>query len=306
MRKNIFKIVIGVIVILAIIVGTMYLIDLDRMKNGEEVVFSTWGTKYAPVRKEQQNENNNVVNGNYQKYSKTINNVNLELNIPNEWKYKEETIDNESYEYALKLYKNNEEQYAMIYYYKNQFGVCGTERTSKNITLNNGNEATIGYYDGNKNWSDISFFKINKNIAVMNCGLVDNEAKEVIEFIKTINIKEKSDSESLEIKAERTKLEDLKIKADGVDTTKLVRFNDDLYGKSYALIDYAGDMSKSIGKIDYLIEKEYLPIINGETNCEEFLGATILEVNEKSMVLNVSCEAVLFEKIDIENIIMKK
>lgn len=295
MNRNIFKIVILVITVLAIVVGTMYLIDLNKMKNGEEVVFSTWGAKYAPVLKEQQNEN-------YQKYSKTINNVNLELNIPNEWKYKEESIDNDTYEYALKLYKNSEEQYTMIYYYKNQFGVCGTGRTSKTITLNNGNEATIGYYDGNKNWSDISFFSINKNIAVINYGLIDNDAKEVIEFIKTINIEEREDSESLKIKEERTKLENLEIKSEGTDTTKLVRFNDTLYGKSYALIDYAGDMSKSMGKIDYLIEKEYLPIINGETNCQEFLGAMVLEVNEKSMILNVDNIAVLFNKIDKENI----
>lgn len=157
MNKNIFKIVILVITVLAIVVGTMYLIDLNKMKNGEEVVFSTWGAKYAPILKEQQTE-------------------------------------------------------------------------------------------------------------------------------------------------ERTKLKDLKIKADGIDTTKLVRFNDTLYGKSYALIDYAGDMSKSMGKIDYLIEKEYLPIINGETNCQEFYGSDVLEVNEKSMVLNVDNEAVLFEKIDRENI----
>lgn len=295
MRRNILKIIIGVIVILAIILGSMYLIDLNRMKNGEEVVFSTWGAKYAPILKEQQNEN-------YQKYSKTINNVNLELNIPNEWKYKEETIDNDTYEYALKLYKNSEEQYAMIYYYKNQFGVCGTGRTSKTITLNNGNEATIGYYDGNKNWSDISFFSINKNIAVMNYGLIDNDAKEVIEFIKNINITEKTKIESLEIKEPRTKLEDLEIKVDGVDTTKLVRFNNTLYGKSYVLIDYAGDLNKSLGKIDYPLETEYLPVVNGETNCQEFYGSEVLEVNEKSMILNVDNEAVLFEKIDRENI----
>lgn len=181
MRKNIFKIIILVVVILAIIFGSMYLIDLNKMKNGEEVVFCTWGTKYAPILKEQQNEN-------YQKYSKTITNVNLELNIPNEWKYKEEAIENDTYEYALKLYKNSEEQYAMIYYYKNQFGVCGTGRTSKTITLNNGNEATIGYYDGNKNWSDISFFSINKNIAVVNNGLAYDGAEELLEIIKTVNI----------------------------------------------------------------------------------------------------------------------
>ena len=191
MNKNIFNLIIVVVVILAIIIGIMYLIDLNRMKNGEKVIFSTWGAKYAPpVLATKQNGNDNANSEKYQKYSKIINNVNLELNIPNEWKHKEiqKNEDNVSYEYALKLYKNSEEQYAMLYIYNNQFGVCGTGRTSKNITLNNGHEAIVGYYDGNKNWSDISFYSMNKNMAVINYGLIDNEAEEVIEFIKTINI----------------------------------------------------------------------------------------------------------------------
>ena len=45
MNKNIFKWIIVVIAISAIIIGIMYLIDFNRMKNGEEVIFSTWGTK---------------------------------------------------------------------------------------------------------------------------------------------------------------------------------------------------------------------------------------------------------------------
>jgi len=96
--------------------------------------------------------------------------------------------DNDFYKFALKLYKNNEEQYAVVYYYNNPFGVCGTGRSSEKITLNNGKEATIGYYDKNTNWNDISFYNYNKYIAVMNDGLINDEAKEVIEFIKTINI----------------------------------------------------------------------------------------------------------------------
>ena len=63
-----------------------------------------------------------------------------------------------------------------------------TGRTIENITLNNGNKATIGYYDGNKNWSDISFYDTNEYIAVMNHGLVDADANEAVELIKTINI----------------------------------------------------------------------------------------------------------------------
>ena len=181
--------IIIVMIIFVIILGIMYLIDLDKMRNGENVVFSTWGTKYAPILKDNQNANNSV-NENYQKYLKTIGNIKLELNIPNEWKYKEEPIDNDIYKYALKLYKNSEEQYAMLYFYNNQFGVCGTERTSKNITLNNGKEAIIGYYEGSKNWNDISFYSMNRNIAIINYKLINAEADELIEFIKTINITE--------------------------------------------------------------------------------------------------------------------
>lgn len=190
MKKHIWKIIIVVVVTLAIIIGIMYLIDLNRMKQGEKVVFSTWGAKYAPALKINENEDNNSTHQNYQKYSKIIDNVTLELNIPNEWKYKEvpKNEENDFYKYALKLYKNNEEQYAILYFYNDQFGVCGTGRTTEKITLNNGNEAIIGYYDGNKNWSDISFYNTNKNIAVLNHGLINADADEAIEIIKTINI----------------------------------------------------------------------------------------------------------------------
>ena len=58
---------------------------------------------------------------------------------------------------------------------------------------------------------------------------------------------------------ERIKLADLKIKVEGVSTTKLVKFNGNIYGESFAVIDYAGDLNKSIGKIDFLIEEKYLP-----------------------------------------------
>ena len=99
------------------------------------------------------------------------------------------------YEYGLKLYKNNEEQYAMLYFYTNKFGVCGTGRSSEDIVLDNGNKAAIGYYDGSTNWSDISFYDINESIAVLNYGLVDDDAKEVIEFIKSISIVNEENSE---------------------------------------------------------------------------------------------------------------
>ena len=47
MKKS-TKIILAVLIIIAIIIGTMFLIDLNRMKNNKPVLFSTWGRKYVP------------------------------------------------------------------------------------------------------------------------------------------------------------------------------------------------------------------------------------------------------------------
>lgn len=54
--------------------------------------------------------------------------------------------------------------------------------------MNNGVKAAIGYYDGNEDWSDISFHDINKTIVVINYGLTGPDAEEVIEIIKTMKV----------------------------------------------------------------------------------------------------------------------
>lgn len=125
-------------------------------------------------------------------YSKTIDNIKIDLNIPSGWKYEEIENDNKDdfYKFAVKLYKNDENQYAMLYIYNNPFSVCGTGRKTEDIILNNGKNSIVGYYDNSKYWSDISFFSINENISVINNNLKDNEADEVINFIKTLNITE--------------------------------------------------------------------------------------------------------------------
>ncbi len=50
MKKS-TKIILAVLIIIAIIIGTMFLIDLNRMKHNKPVIFSTWGRKYAPIAK---------------------------------------------------------------------------------------------------------------------------------------------------------------------------------------------------------------------------------------------------------------
>jgi len=131
-------------------------------------------------------------------------------------------------------------------------------------------------------------------------GYVDGIGIEIL-GAKVLNTVDKK-IETVTTTEERIKLSDLKIRQEGVDTNKLVKFNNTIYGQSYGLIDYAGDINKTIGQIDYLIEEEYLPQINGETNCAEFFGAGVLEANEKVMVLNINNVAVLFRTIENSNI----
>lgn len=110
-------------------------------------------------------------------------------------------------------------------------------------------------------------------------------------------------AESFEETVERIKIKDVKFSnVENTNINKLAKFNNILYGESYAAIDYAGDLNKSIGKIDYLIEEEYLPQINGETNCKELLNSSVLEVNDKNMVLNVNNVAILFNAFEDKDV----
>lgn len=131
-------------------------------------------------------------------------------------------------------------------------------------------------------------------------GYVDGIGIEIL-GVKVFNTIDKK-IETITTTEERIKLVDLKIKAEEVDVAKLVKFNDNIYGESFTVIDYAGDLNKSIGEIDFLIEETYLPQLDGETNCKEILGAKVLEVNDRNMILNINNVAVLFGVIEKENI----
>ncbi|MBE6153937.1 MAG: hypothetical protein E7166_06925 [Firmicutes bacterium] len=79
-------------------------------------------------------------------------------------------------------------------------------------------------------------------------------------------------------------------------TKILVKFDGVLYGKSNAIIDYAGGAEK-IGVINKLIDEKYVPELNNETNTEEILNAEVYNKTEDSIVLLYNNEYVLFGKI---------
>ena len=101
---------------------------------------------------------------------------------------------------------------------------------------------------------------------------------------------------------EINKFEDYKkvtsIKSDNVITTVLVKYADTLYGQSKAVIDYAPNPNGPIGVIDKLIDSQYVPQVNGETNAEEILDAKVDSIGGNSLVLNYNNVYVLFEKIE--------
>ena len=130
-------------------------------------------------------------------------------------------------------------------------------------------------------------------------GYIDGIGIEIL-GLEILNTTDKVETHT--VTEERIKLSDLKITAEGVDSTKLVKFGGVIYGQSYALIEYAGDLNNPIGQIDYLIEEKYLPQIDGETNCSEFYGADVLEASEKHMVLNINNIPRFFNAIEKSNI----
>ena len=165
-------------------------IDFNRLGGYDEIKIGTYFMNYNDFSNEYNNEQGVIPVNQAKEYTKSIEDININLEIPTNWNY-EEIIPTEEddYKFALKLYKNSNEESAILYYYNNIFGVCGTERTSKKIKLNNGNDAIVGYsYDNDKVWLDISFYEIDKNIAVINKGLNEEESNELLEFIKTFYI----------------------------------------------------------------------------------------------------------------------
>lgn len=79
-------------------------------------------------------------------------------------------------------------------------------------------------------------------------------------------------------------------------TEILIKFDGILYGKSNSLIEYVGETEK-IGIIDKVIENEYVPELNGETNTKEILNAEIHAKTDNVIILRYNNEYVLFEKI---------
>lgn len=76
----------------------------------------------------------------------------------------------------------------------------------------------------------------------------------------------------------------------------LVKFNGTLYTKSNKIIDYIGGAAQ-IGIIDQLIDSDYVPKVDGETNSKELLNAGVYPGGDNEIVLNYNNDYVAYEKV---------
>lgn len=209
-----------IIIVAIIIILLVLLIPIPRrLKDGGTIEFKALTYKVAKVHKLNNNSENGYDNGirieilgkeifnnvsiekeeneeenKGKNYSTIIDDLKLELTIPKDWKYEELNVKKEdSYNFALQLSKSDSKRNTILYFFKENFTVCGTGRTEEEIILNNNDKAIIGYYGRDISWSDISFYDINPKIAIINNELSDNEAKEVLEFVKTLKIERLED-----------------------------------------------------------------------------------------------------------------
>ncbi len=233
-------------------------IDFHTLAGFEDIKIGNWFMKYEDFSSEIGKYKMKFEQDNKKNYSKTIDGITIELNIPNGWNYEEvEESKNDDFKFALNFYKNSKEKNATLYFYSNMFGVCGTGLTNEKITLNNGKEADVGYYDGNKDWSFISFYELNRNIAFINNGLDSSEAKELLYFAKTINIDNEQskeeyyfygkviESNATSIIVEPNENEEIRKSADKI-SIGLGQYNDELYmiGTNVKII-YDGNIMES-------------------------------------------------------------
>lgn len=142
-----------------------------------------------------------------EEYRKQVENTIIIFDLPKEWNFEEiDNPENQNAKFELKLYKDSKEKTASLYYYNEMFGVCGTGLVSKKITLNNGNEASVGFYDGNQIWNFIAFGNLNRNIAVLNNGLDENDANELLGIIKTLRIEDENDNELISLNVDKSSI----------------------------------------------------------------------------------------------------
>lgn len=278
MKRRIF--IVGTIIIILILI-TLYIRGTSNLTN--EI-------NHNDVKASNLEEaTNNVVVGN--NFEKIIDNISIQLIVPINWKYEEfsQNTENDFYKYALKIYEDDENRYAVLYYFRQPFAVCGTGRTSKEIILNNGNKAIVGYYDDNNMWQDISFFESNEHIAILNDKLNQEESEEFLDFIKTINIEELKEINGCKYKHFKPTFNKDGKGPDTYDYTQDMEYKDKFYHKLISNYEEYMIYKTRWNDICYMDEQDFennVMVITAIENTS-MLGLDICEIHNDEDILYI-------------------
>lgn len=172
--------------------------------------------------------------------------------------------------------------------------ITDTTKNMKNFTCA---EVMDGFYEDN-NYTYYFNCAKSKYIIVKYENGYEEGVKEALKY-GTITIQDLDNYNIDYIKYEKDNEYELVSSLKKVDYASievLVKFNNNLYGKSNSVIDYAYN-AKQIGTIDKITLSKYIPRLNNETNTQEILNAKVYENSKESIVLEYNNEYVLFEKL---------
>lgn len=110
------------------------------------------------------------------------------LKIPQNWVSSEVEVDEQMmYSKEMTFKPIGSEGYMSIQYYPdNLFAVCGTGLECKDITLDSGAKASVGYYDGSADWAFITISEQREYVFVNN-GLAGGDALTGLEIAKSVS-----------------------------------------------------------------------------------------------------------------------
>ncbi len=184
--KKAIKVIMWIVIILFLVFGTLFVIDKYRMDHNLPVAFSTWGYDYVPpVNHENITEETPDISGENLSVSIPLKeNEDLFINLLPGWTFESLNEEPERYEYVIAFCSPSGEKKMSLRAYKDMFGVCGTGLEIKEITLDIGNTASVGYYDGSDRWAFINF---GDNVVMHSESyLTPEDANEALSMIKTM------------------------------------------------------------------------------------------------------------------------
>lgn len=198
-KKILITLIIIFLVLVAVTVGVVFNIkenNIEVSKTNKGISNTT--DEYIPDGVKKGNDNDII----YKVAETTYNNQRLYLSVPSTWKF--EIVENggetpTAYKanYGIKIYKEElgKEKYAGIYSLTEKFGVCGTGLVTEKITTEIGEQASVGYFDGGKDWNYVAFN--DGSIIALNNGLEDDIAKEALNILKSMNYIDSSNIEMI-------------------------------------------------------------------------------------------------------------